>query len=137
MNEYAFTTLELQNMIYAPPVDLTSVHRCRAHRQALILSLEQNDDDALNRRLASMLNTNAEGLISYIAESGMGVVVKDIALSTKSYVNTTTKRLALILASEWMDIVKAEHRQTKACECPKQSVGRALEPRGGRHHFLP
>lgn len=111
MNEFAFTRPELQAMIYAPEVNLDSVQHCAKHRETLFFCLEKNDKRALDLCLSSMLNTNAEGSISNVANSGLGAVVKDIALSNPVPVTKTAKRLALLLAHEWMQLITAEHRE--------------------------
>jgi hypothetical protein len=108
MNEFAFTTPELQNMIYAPEVNLHTVHHCAEHRQTLFCSLEANDKEALEACLASMLNTNATGSISHIATSGLGVVVKDIALADPAPATQTAKRLALLLTNEWLELIRSD-----------------------------
>ena len=110
MTEFAFTKKEMQTMLFAPPVHIDSVRHCTAHREVLLLSLEQNDKQELNATLSSLLNTNAEGCISYISRSGLGVVVKDIALATPVAITKTAKRLALVLCSEWMSVIRNEHR---------------------------
>jgi hypothetical protein len=118
MNDYAFTKTELQTMIYAPPVALNSVDRCAKHRETLLLSLEKNHKEELDMCLASMLNTNAARCVPYIAQSGLGVVVKDIALTIPAEVTKTAKRLALLLTHEWMSLIRAEHRHGSAPGSP-------------------
>jgi hypothetical protein len=118
MNEFAFTQKEMQTMLYAPPVHLDSVRRCSAHREALLLSLEQNDKPALDECISSLLNTDAEGCIGHISKSGLGVVVKDIALATPVAITKTAKRLALVLCSEWMGVIRKEHRRCVSSRMP-------------------
>jgi hypothetical protein len=109
MNDFAFTKQEMQTMLYSPPVHLDTVNHCAAHRETLLLSLEQNDKPTLDTCLSSLLNTDADGCIKHIAASGLGVVVKDIALATPMAITKTAKRLALVLCSEWMSVVRKEH----------------------------
>lgn len=126
MNEFAFTRKELRTMIYSPPVPLDSKH-CAAHRETLLLSLERSDKQKLDECLSSLLNTNAEGRIHHIARSGLGVVVKDIALATPAEITKTAKRLALVLSSEWMDLIREEHKRSDSAMKPvSNSCGRAF-----------
>jgi hypothetical protein len=112
-------------MIYSPPVPLDSKH-CAAHRETLLLSLEGSDKQKLDECLSSLLNTNAEGHIHHIARSGLGVVVKDIALATPAEITKTAKRLALVLSSEWMDLIRAEHERRDSENPVSNSCGRAF-----------
>ena len=110
MNEYAFTTSELKTILFAPPVCLDSTSRCVQHRDTLLSSLQQNNKEALDACLASMLNSNAKGCINYISRSSLDATVKDIALSKVVETTKTAKRLAILLTHEWIQLITAKHK---------------------------
>lgn len=110
MNEYAFTTSELKTILFAPSVCLDSTSRCVQHRDRLLSSLQQNNKQALDACLASMLNSNSKGCINYISRSSLGATVKDIALSKVVETTKTAKRLAILLIHEWIQLITSKHK---------------------------
>ena len=122
MKDLAFTTTELQTMLFAPPLHLDSENSCASHRDTILLALEKNDKDSIDSCLASLLNTNAEGCLRHITRSSLGVVVKDIALANPVSTTRTAKRLALLLTHEWMDLIRASHCAYTAPGSPIQSA---------------
>jgi hypothetical protein len=108
-NDNEFTPAEMRIILFSPPVRLNSVSSCVKHRETLTLGLEQYDKVAIDTCLASLLNTCPKGCIDAISESCLGKIVCKIALATPVTYTLTAKRLAMILLTEWMRVIRNEH----------------------------